>query len=59
MRTGLIAKKIGNSTYFSESGNSFHVTILKVDDCFVTNIKTNQKDGYCSVSLASIGQIKI
>ena len=54
MRTGLIAKKIGNSTYFSENGDSFHVTILKVDDCFITDIKTNEKNGYSSVQLASI-----
>ena len=54
MRTGLIAKKIGNSTYFAENGNSFHVTILKVDDCFITGIKTIEKDGYNSVQLASI-----
>ena len=54
MRPGIIAKKIGNSTYFSKNGNSFHVTILKVDDCFITEIKTKEKDGYSSVQLASI-----
>ena len=53
-RTGLIAKKIGNSSYFSNDGNSIHVTILKVEDCVVSKIKTLDKDGYNAVQLASI-----
>ncbi len=31
-----------------------HITILKVDECIVSNIKTEQKDGYNAVQLASI-----
>ena len=53
-RSGLIAKKIGNSSYFSNDGNSIHVTILKVEDCVVSKIKTLDKDGYNAVQLASI-----
>ena len=50
----MIATKIGNSTYFEENGNAFHVTILKVDDCHVTEVKTKEKNGYNSIQLASI-----
>ncbi len=53
-RTGLIATKIGNSSYFSENGNVIPVTVLKVDECIVSNIKTLEKDGYSSVQLVSI-----
>ena len=53
-RTGLIGTKIGNSSYFNESGQSLPVTILKVDDCIVSNVKTLDKDGYTSIQLASI-----
>ena len=53
-RSGLIATKIGNSSFFNESGISSHVTILKVDDCIVSNIKTNEKHGYTAVQLSSI-----
>ena len=42
-RTGLIATKIGNSSYFNEDGKLTQVTILKVEDCIVSNIKTIEK----------------
>ena len=53
-RSGLIATKIGNSSFFNESGTSSHVTILKVDDCIVSNVKTIEKHGYTAVQLSSI-----
>ena len=53
-RSGLIATKIGNSSFFNESGISSHVTILKVDDCIVSNVKTFEKHGYTAVQLSSI-----
>ena len=53
-RSGLIATKVGNSSYYSENGSSTQVTILKVDDCVVSKIKTAEKDGYNAVQLASI-----
>ena len=53
-RTGLIGTKIGNSAYYDESGKSLPVTILKIDDCVVSGIKTEEKDGYTSIQLASI-----
>jgi len=53
-RTGLIATKIGNSSYYSENGNVIPVTVLKVDECIVSNIKTLEKDGYSSIQLVSI-----
>ena len=53
-RSGLIATKIGNSSFFNESGISSHVTILKVDDCIVSNVKTIEKHGYTAVQLSSI-----
>ncbi len=54
MRTGLIATKIGNSSHYSENGASNQVTVLKVDDCVVLNVKTIDKDGYNAIQLASI-----
>jgi len=53
-RTGLIATKIGNSSYFSENGKVIPVTLLKVDECIVSNIKTLEKDGYSSLQVISI-----
>ena len=53
-RSGLIATKIGNSSYFQNDGTNTHVTILKVDECIVSKIKTTEKDGYNAVQIASI-----
>ena len=53
-RFGLIAKKVGNSSFFSDNGNQIPVTIVKVEDCFVSGVKTIEKDGYSAVQLASI-----
>ena len=54
LRSGLIATKIGNSSFFNKNGTNMHITILKVDECIVSNIRTEQKDGYNAVQLASI-----
>ena len=54
MRSGLIATKIGNSSFYLEDGKSTHVTILKVDECVVSLIKNTEKHGYNAVQLASI-----
>ena len=53
-RSGLIATKIGNSSFYQNGGTNTHVTILKVDECVVSNIKTTEKDGYNAVQIASI-----
>ena len=53
-RSGLIATKIGNSSFYQNDGTNAHVTILKVDECVVSNIKTTEKDGYNAVQIASI-----
>ena len=53
-RSGLIATKIGNSSYYHEDGKNTHVTVLKVDECIVASVKTSDKDGYDAVQLASV-----
>mgnify|MGYP001212680354 FL=1 len=54
LRSGLIATKIGNSSFYHKNGTSLQVTVLKVDECVVSNVKTFEKDGYNAVQLASI-----
>ena len=54
LRTGLIATKLGNSSHYNNDGINTHVTVLKVDECIVTNIKTLEKNGYNAVQLATI-----
>ena len=54
LRAGLIATKLGNSSHYNNDGTNSHVTVLKVDECIVTNIKTFEKNGYNAVQLATI-----
>ena len=54
LRSGLIATKIGNSSFYHDNGTNTQVTVLKVDECVVTSVKTIDKDGYNAVQLASI-----
>ena len=53
-RAGLIGTKIGNSSFYDDSGKSLPVTILKIDECIVSDIKTVEKHGYSSLQLVSI-----
>ena len=48
---GLIGKKIGMTTVFSEEGKNIACTILEVGPCKVTQIKTVEIDGYSAIQL--------
>ncbi|RPG53182.1 MAG: 50S ribosomal protein L3 [Flavobacteriales bacterium TMED84] len=48
---GLIAKKIGMTSIFNESGKNTACTIIEAGPCIVTQIKTFEKDGYKAVQL--------
>lgn len=54
MRTGLIGKKLGNTSYFKEDGTVVPVTLVKIEDCIVAGVKTKEKDGYFAIQLASL-----
>jgi large subunit ribosomal protein L3 len=53
MRTGLIARKEGMSRIFDEDGIVHPVTVLKVDACQVTAIRTEEENGYSAVQLGA------
>lgn len=48
---GLLGKKIGMTSIYTEEGNSIPVTVLEVGPCKVFSKKTVEKDGYKSVQL--------
>ncbi|MFH0840993.1 MAG: 50S ribosomal protein L3 [Bacteroidota bacterium] len=48
---GLIGKKIGMTSLFSEEGKNVPCTVLQAGPCVVTQIKTVEKDGYFAVQL--------
>ena len=51
MSVGLLGNKIGMTQIFDESGNIIPVTILKVGPCVITQIKTENLDGYKAVQV--------
>ena len=53
MRTGLIAKKIGMTRVFKDDGTMVPVSVLHIDNCQVTAIRTTEKDGYTAVQLGA------
>jgi len=57
MRLGLLAKKVGMSRFYDSSGVNHPVTILKVDESKIVDIKTDEKNGYSAVRL-SLGKSK-
>ncbi|MBP3615309.1 MAG: 50S ribosomal protein L3 [Alphaproteobacteria bacterium] len=53
MRTGLIAYKMGMTRVFDENNKHVPVTVLKIDNCKVIDVKTMDRDGYTSVQLGA------
>ncbi len=51
MRTGLIAQKLGMTRLFTEEGIHVPVTVLSVEKCEVTDVKTEDKHGYSAVQV--------
>jgi len=49
---GIIGKKIGMTSIFSEQGKNIPCTIIEAGPCTVTQIKTQQTDGYDAVQIA-------
>ncbi len=51
MAEGMLGKKVGMAQVFAENGEIVPVTVLEVGPCFVTQIKTAEKDGYSALQL--------
>lgn len=49
---GLIGKKVGMTSLFTEEGKYIPVTVVETGPCVVTQVKTVEKDGYFAVQLA-------
>lgn len=50
---GLFAHKLGMSSVYGENGELIPVTVLKMEPWFVSQVKTNDKDGYSAIQIAS------
>ena len=48
---GLLGKKIGMSQIFDEEGRQIPVTVIEIGPCHITELRTQDKDGYKAVQL--------
>lgn len=53
----IIGKKIGMTSIFTEEGKNIPCTVIEVGPCVVTQIKTEEKDGYSAVQIG-YGDVK-
>jgi large subunit ribosomal protein L3 len=51
MLKGIIGKKVGMTQVFSEDGAAIPVTVILAGPCWITQVKTEGKDGYPAVQL--------
>ena len=54
MKKGIIAKKVGMTQVFGETGNLIPVTVLEAGPCVVTQKKTVENDGYAAVQVGFV-----
>ncbi len=51
MLKGLIGKKIGMTQIFDEQGVAYPVTIIEAGPCYVTQVRSQERDGYVAIQL--------
>ena len=49
--SGLLGKKIGMTSLFDENGKNIPCTVIEAGPCVVTQVKTEETDGYSAVQL--------
>ena len=51
-KLGLVGRKVGMTRIFTEDGESIPVTVLEVAGNRVTQVKTEETDGYNAIQVA-------
>ena len=54
MKKAILATKVGMTQIFDENGVLIPVTVLQAGPCVVTQIKTEDNDGYCAVQVGFV-----
>jgi large subunit ribosomal protein L3 len=54
MTLGVIGKKLGMTTIFDEQGLAIPVTVIKIDEIIVTQVKTVKTDGYNAIQVGTV-----
>ena len=56
---GLLGRKIGMTTVYDDAGRTNPVTMVEVGPCVVTQVKTDQRDGYQAVQIGFLRANKV
>jgi large subunit ribosomal protein L3 len=48
---GILGKKVGMTQIFDDTGEAIPVTVIEAGPCYVTQIKTEKRDGYEAIQL--------
>lgn len=51
MKLGIVGKKVGMTTIFNEAGATVPITVVDTSDCYVTQVKTKDTDGYSALQV--------
>ena len=51
MTIGILGTKVGMTQIFDESGSAVPVTVIKAGPCVITQIKSNEKEGYNAIQI--------
>ena len=54
MLKGLIGRKVGMTQFFDDAGSSIPVTLIETGPCYVTQVRTVEKEGYLAVQLGFV-----
>lgn len=49
---GIIGKKVGMTSFFGDGGKQIQVTVVEAGPCYVTQVRTPEKDGYSALQVA-------
>jgi large subunit ribosomal protein L3 len=52
MKIGILGRKVGMTQIFDEKGATVPVSVVDTSECFVTQVKTKDTDGYTALQLA-------
>ena len=52
--SGLIGRKIGMTSLFDENGKNIPCTVIEAGPCVVTQVRTEEVDGYEAFNLVSM-----
>ena len=57
MKKAILATKVGMTQIFNEDGSLIPVTVLQAGPCVVTQVKTEENDGYKAVQVGFVDMV--